>query len=135
MTYFEQYENRFDTFMLFYEDMNDAGKKINIKIDRVSGKVNYFSVGKKAAAEYDNNVHNIVEPKEVESSKITREEAVNITERAFEKHFNIKVDADDVAENLQYNYSFAVWFAQWEGEKYSIVLTNEGEVKEIYYNE
>ncbi|QZY54521.1 hypothetical protein [Crassaminicella profunda] len=135
VTYFEQDEHIFDTFMLFYENMNDVSKKINIKIDRVSGKVNYFSVGKKAVSEYEKNAYHIVEAKEVESKKITREEAVKITENVFEKYFNVKVDTKDVAEDLQYNYSFAIWFARWDGEKYSIVLTKEGKIEGVGYGE
>lgn len=135
ITYFEKDEDLFDTFLFFYQDMNDKNKKINIKIDRILGKVNYFSVGKKAVSEYKKNADYIVEAKEVQSHKITREEAVKITENTFEKYFNIKVNTKDVTKNFQYNYSFDIWFAQWDGGKYSIVLTKEGELKKVYYYE
>ena len=137
VTYYGQEESIFDTFMLFYENVNDVNKKVNIKIDRVLGKVNSFSVGKKAVSECEKAVYNrsLVEAKEVESSRITREEAVKITENAFKEYFNIKVDKQDIAEDIQYNYSFAVWVGMWGGEKYSIALTKEGEILGAGYDE
>lgn len=44
-----------DYYMVFYQDKNDSSKKVNLIIDRTSGKITYVSFGQIAKSEYLKN--------------------------------------------------------------------------------